>query len=53
MVGKKYEKEGIARAGAKLIQAVATANVPKFTVVTGGSFGAGNYAMAGRAFDPS
>jgi acetyl-CoA carboxylase carboxyltransferase component len=52
IVGKKYEQEGIARAGAKLIHAVATASVPKFTVVVGGSFGAGNYAMAGRAFDP-
>ena len=53
IVGKKYEQEGIARAGAKLIHAVATASVPRFTVVTGGSFGAGNYAMAGRAFDPN
>lgn len=53
IVGKKYEHEGIARAGAKLIHAVATASVPKFTVVVGGSFGAGNYAMAGRAFDPN
>ena len=52
IVGKKYEHEGIARAGAKLIHAVATASVPKFTVVIGASFGAGNYAMAGRAFDP-
>jgi len=52
IVGKKYEQEGIARAGAKLIHAVATASVPKFTVVIGGSYGAGNYAMAGRAFDP-
>jgi len=52
IVGKKYEHEGIARDGAKLIHAVANANVPKFTVITGGSFGAGNYAMAGRAFDP-
>lgn len=53
IVGKKYEHEGIARAGAKLIHAVATANVPKFTIVVGGSYGAGNYAMAGRAFDPN
>ncbi|MFA9391903.1 MAG: carboxyl transferase domain-containing protein [Prolixibacteraceae bacterium] len=53
IVGKKYEQEGIARAGAKLIHAVATASVPKFTIVVGGSYGAGNYAMAGRAFDPN
>jgi len=52
IVGKEYERGGIASDGAKLIHAVATANVPKFTVVFGGSFGAGNYAMAGRAFDP-
>ncbi len=52
VVGKKYEHEGIARNGAKLIHAVATATVPKFTVVMGGSYGAGNYAMAGRAYDP-
>lgn len=52
IVGKKYEHQGIARDGAKLINAVANAAVPKFTVVIGGSFGAGNYAMAGRAFDP-
>jgi acetyl-CoA carboxylase carboxyltransferase component len=52
IVGKKYEHGGIARDGAKLIHAVANANVPKFTVIIGGSFGAGNYAMAGRAFDP-
>jgi len=52
IVGKKYEHEGIARDGAKLIHAVANANIPKFTVIIGGSFGAGNYAMAGRAFDP-
>ena len=52
IVGKKYEQEGIARDGAKLIHAVANANVPKFTVIYGGSFGAGNYAMAGRAYDP-
>lgn len=53
IVGKKYEHQGIARDGAKLINAVANANVPKFTVVIGGSFGAGNYAMAGRSFDPN
>jgi len=52
IVGKEYEHKGIARDGAKLVHAVANANVPKFTVVFGGSFGAGNYAMAGRAFDP-
>ncbi len=52
MVGKEYEHGGIARDGAKLVHAVATANVPKFTIITGGSFGAGNYAMAGRAFEP-
>ena len=52
MVGKKYEAMGIARAGAKLVHAVACANVPKFTVIVGGSFGAGNYGMCGRAFGP-
>ena len=52
IVGKKYEHEGIARNGAKLIHAVATSTVPKITVIIGGSFGAGNYAMAGRAYDP-
>jgi 3-methylcrotonyl-CoA carboxylase beta subunit len=52
MVGKKYETGGIARDGAKLVTAVATARVPKFTVVIGGSFGAGNYAMCGRAYAP-
>jgi 3-methylcrotonyl-CoA carboxylase beta subunit len=52
VVGKKYEHGGIARDGAKLINAVANASVPKFTIVMGGSFGAGNYAMAGRAYDP-
>ena len=51
MVGKEYEAGGIARDGAKLVMAVANARVPKFTVVTGGSFGAGNYAMCGRAYD--
>jgi len=52
IVGKEYERRGIARDGAKLVHAVANANVPKFTVVFGGSFGAGNYAMAGRAYEP-
>ena len=52
MVGRKYENEGIARHGAKLVTAGATASVPKFTVVIGGSFGAGNYGMCGRAFSP-
>jgi len=52
IVGKQYERGGIARDGAKFVHAVANANVPKFTVVFGGSFGAGNYAMAGRAYEP-
>jgi 3-methylcrotonyl-CoA carboxylase beta subunit len=52
MVGKEYEEGGIARDGAKLVTAVACADVPKFTVVIGGSFGAGNYAMCGRAYGP-
>jgi acetyl-CoA carboxylase carboxyltransferase component len=52
MVGLEYEAGGIARDGAKLVMAVANARVPKFTVVTGGSFGAGNYAMCGRAYGP-
>jgi 3-methylcrotonyl-CoA carboxylase beta subunit len=52
MVGKEYETGGIARDGAKLVTAVACADVPKFTVVTGGSFGAGNYGMCGRAYGP-
>ncbi|MFT3812648.1 MAG: carboxyl transferase domain-containing protein [Acidovorax sp.] len=52
MVGRKYENEGIARHGAKLVTAVATAGVPKFTVIIGGSFGAGNYGMCGRAYSP-
>jgi len=52
MVGRKYESEGIARNGAKMVTAVATAKVPKFTIVIGGSFGAGNYGMCGRAFGP-
>ena len=53
MVGKKYEHQGIAKDGAKLVTAVACANVPKFTVIVGGSYGAGNYGMCGRAFDPT
>jgi len=52
IVGKKYEHEGIARDGAKWIHAVATSTVPIISIVTGGSYGAGNYAMAGRAYDP-
>jgi len=52
MVGKKYEAGGIAKDGAKLVTAVACARVPKFTVVIGGSFGAGNYGMCGRAYSP-
>lgn len=52
MVGSKYEASGIAKHGAKLVTAVACANVPKLTVIVGGSFGAGNYAMCGRAFNP-
>jgi 3-methylcrotonyl-CoA carboxylase beta subunit len=52
MVGRQYESEGIAKHGAKLVNAVATAAVPKFTVVVGGSFGAGNYGMCGRAYSP-
>ncbi len=52
MVGRKYENEGIARNGAKMVTAVSTAQVPKFTVIIGGSFGAGNYGMCGRAFNP-
>ncbi|HWP94565.1 MAG TPA: carboxyl transferase domain-containing protein, partial [Gammaproteobacteria bacterium] len=50
MVGKKYENAGIAKDGAKMVNAVACASVPKFTVIIGGSFGAGNYAMCGRAY---
>lgn len=53
MVGKSYERGGLAKDGAKLVHAVANANVPKFSVIFGGSFGAGNYAMAGRAYDPN
>jgi 3-methylcrotonyl-CoA carboxylase beta subunit len=52
MVGRKYENEGIARHGAKLVTAVATAAVPKITIIIGGSFGAGNYGMCGRAYSP-
>ncbi|BBM66898.1 propionyl-CoA carboxylase subunit beta [Vibrio alfacsensis] len=53
MVGKKLEAEGIAKHGAKLVMAVACADVPKFTVIIGGSYGAGNYGMCGRAYDPT
>lgn len=53
MVGRKYEHGGIAKDGAKLVMAVACAKVPKFTVVVGGSFGAGNYGMCGRAYSPN
>jgi 3-methylcrotonyl-CoA carboxylase beta subunit len=53
MVGRKYESGGIAKDGAKMVTAVATATVPKFTVVIGGSFGAGNYGMCGRAYSPN
>ena len=53
MVGQKYENEGIARHGAKMVTAVATTNVPKITMVVGGSYGAGNYGMAGRAYSPN
>lgn len=52
MVGKKYESEGIAKHGAKMVTAVSTVQVPKFTVIVGGSFGAGNYGMCGRAYSP-
>ena len=52
MVGQKYESQGIAKNGAKLVTAVATAKVPKLTVIIGGSFGAGNYGMCGRAYSP-
>lgn len=52
IVGKEFERKGIAKDGAKLVHAVANANVPKFTVIFGGSFGAGNYGMAGRAYNP-
>ncbi|HET9046360.1 MAG TPA: carboxyl transferase domain-containing protein, partial [Casimicrobiaceae bacterium] len=52
MVGKKYESGGIAKDGAKMVTAVSCAQVPKFTVIIGGSYGAGNYGMCGRAFNP-
>ena len=52
MVGRKYENGGIAKDGAKMVMAVACARVPKFTVLIGGSFGAGNYGMCGRAYNP-
>jgi len=52
MVGQKYENEGIAKHGAKMVMAVSTAHVPKFTIVIGGSYGAGNYGMCGRAYQP-
>ena len=52
MVGRKYEAEGIAKHGAKMVTAVSTAQVPKFTIIIGGSFGAGNYGMCGRAYSP-
>ena len=52
MVGREYDARGIAKDGAKLVTAVATTAVPKFTVIIGGSFGAGNYGMAGRAYSP-
>ena len=52
MVGRKYESEGIAKHGAKMVNAVSTVNVPKLSLVFGGSFGAGNYGMCGRAYNP-
>jgi 3-methylcrotonyl-CoA carboxylase beta subunit len=52
MVGKQYERGGIAKDGAKMVHAVANSVVPKFTVILGGSFGAGNYGMCGRAYEP-
>src|SRR5215211_5174582 len=52
MVGRQYERAGIAKDGAKMVHAVANAQVPKYTIVTGGSFGAGNYGMCGRAYEP-
>jgi 3-methylcrotonyl-CoA carboxylase beta subunit len=52
MVGREYEAGGIAKDGAKMVHAVANANVPKFTIIIGGSFGAGNYGMCGRAYNP-
>ncbi len=53
MVGKEYERRGIAKDGAKMVNALANSTVPFFTIIVGGSYGAGNYAMAGRAFDPN
>lgn len=53
MIGKKYENEGIAKNGAKLVTAVASAKVPKITVLINGSYGAGNYGMCGRAYSPN
>ena len=53
MVGSKFEQSGIAKHGAKMVMAVACASVPKFTVIIGNSYGAGNYAMCGRAYDPN
>ena len=53
MVGKKFENEGIAKNGAKLVNAVSTATVPKITLLFGASFGAGNYGMCGRAYEPN
>ena len=52
MIGKKFEERGIAKDGAKLVNAVSTVTVPKITIIIGGSFGAGNYAMCGRAYSP-
>jgi acetyl-CoA carboxylase carboxyltransferase component len=52
MIGKKYEHEGIAKHGAKMVHAVSNANVPKITLIVGGSYGAGNYGMCGRAYEP-
>ena len=52
MVGRQYENEGIAKNGAKMVMAVSNSSVPKFTVVIGGSYGAGNYGMCGRAYQP-
>jgi acetyl-CoA carboxylase carboxyltransferase component len=53
MIGKEYEHRGIAKDGAKMVSAVANSRVPRFTIIIGGSFGAGNYAMSGRAYDPT
>src|SRR5438552_16831340 len=52
MVGTRYEREGIVKHGSKMVNAVSTSTVPKFTVIVGGSYGAGNYGMCGRAYDP-